>query len=371
MSYEPSRHHAALHRAARVADEISAMFWGISSTRQFGVRGSVRLNEPSFTEWLLVFLEGNQVLTQYQFTGSQESRIGADWEWWIGADGLGWRCARIQAKRAYVNSFGVPPTYDRLNHTVGDPPQAQINLLIDGAANGINPSTGRAEAELVGVIQPYYVFYNGWPDSSSISELDTLAGNFWQITEHARRRNDHPVWGEWAVQSMAHFTTCRICRQSEHVQWLAHCATCQSCRGSVEPPATPQSWQSERCLTPVASLTHRELVYWGASTLDAFTTKTVLDTNPSPHNITPYFGQSLPFSTILFDQWDVLSTVSKSEPRPIAQSLPGYAQAVRYLERPDDGPDALGMLSQYDDLAVRRVAVTDFARASRTDDRSV
>lgn len=366
MMVNPSdHHHAELHRVARLADEISSMFWRLSSTRQ-SVRGGVRLNEPSFTEWLLVFLEGHQALAQYQFTGKQESRIGADWEWWIGADGLGWRCARIQAKRSYVNRFGAAPTYDRLDHPVGDPPQQQIDLLLDGSANGVHPDTGNPDTDLVGVIQPYYVFYNGWPESSSIKELETLTGNFSRITEHARRRNDHPDWGEWAVQSLAHLTTCRVCRQSEHVQLLAHYATCPRCRGTAAPPVMPRSWQSEICLTPVASLSERELPYWGASALDASATKAILDTQSNELNVTPYFGQSLPFSTILFDQWDILSAVGDPEPRPIAESLPDYAEAVRFHGRTNGGPDALGMLSQYDDLGVRRVGVTDFARAARS-----
>ena len=78
----------------------------------------------------------------HRLSRTRESRVGADWEWWIGSDADRWLCLRIQAKRIYKTD------YRALNHPGHDDGDYQYDTLIK---NCTEPH-----------FLPYHVFYNGW-----------------------------------------------------------------------------------------------------------------------------------------------------------------------------------------------------------------
>ncbi|MFI5528177.1 DUF6615 family protein [Kitasatospora sp. NPDC051853] len=94
----------------------------------------------------------------WQSSVSEEAKTGADWEWWIGDDEVGWLCVRMQAKRAYADD-----TYDQLRH--GDAGNRQYDKLI----RGCDPAEGRF---------PFHVFYNGWPEGTFHE------GTHWAVPAH-------------------------------------------------------------------------------------------------------------------------------------------------------------------------------------------
>jgi hypothetical protein len=85
------------------------------------------------------------------FSTAEESRNGADWEWWIGNADDGWIALRLQAKRLYTSR-----RYAQLEHRVGESEDLQADLLID---RSIADSTRGTP------VIPLYCFYNGWIDS--------------------------------------------------------------------------------------------------------------------------------------------------------------------------------------------------------------
>lgn len=333
--------HAALQVAAQEIDRFSTMIWQISGRRFHARPGSPGFGETSFTEWLLVSLESQHVIQQYQFNQAQEPRLGADWEWWIGSDRIGWRCARLQAKRAYSSKVPGRPTYSELGHIIGraKPDSRQIDRLIAYSMNGTDAETLRPDPYLKGVITPYYVFYNGWPASEFPSRRDFsgVAANECEIARHATRRTDHPRWGDWAVQLLHHLHTC-----------------------DFGPPSDlPRRWHDDLCQVPRPEFSEELLHYWGASTMPAVEVRARLDAQQfrtvSP--VTDYLGASLPLSTVLFDQWAVLSYGDETQRR---RRLPYYASAIRQLTDPDESLDAVRMLAEMSTtFGIPRVAVTD------------
>ncbi len=92
-------------------------------------------------------------LNVHHFTQNEESKFGADWEWWVGSDRQGWACLRIQAKRVRGHS------YPELAHAGGED-KFQYDVLIDGC----DPFKSEF---------PLHVFYNGWPKN------EFLPGSYW------------------------------------------------------------------------------------------------------------------------------------------------------------------------------------------------
>lgn len=350
-------HFDALQRAAQVVDSMSELFWSLSASRLLRPRGGPGMNETSFTDLLLNFLEGHAVVQQYQFSGAEEAVVGADWEWWIGADDLGWRCARIQAKRASPKStksrgaiHDEVPVYRELSHKVGGTGPLQMDVFIDAARDGVDPRSKRPDPDLVGVLDPYYVFYNGWPPSTfSLETLDdatVVQNNELAIAQSAMRRTDHPRWGEWAITRAHHRATCSTCG------WLL----CGCSR----------HWRATSCSAPTPEFTHELLPFWGAGTMPAEDVRAVYKGSSPGLQVTPYLARSLPLSTVLFDQWDVLTHGHGQAPGPrISDQLPVYAAAVRNLGSGDAGEYARLMLRQFSEvgsLAIGHVAVTDIGR---------
>lgn len=82
----------------------------------------------------------------YKFTKPQESRTGADWEWWLtGPSGL-WLGLRIQAKVLSLETVDFPHMYYRSKSSSKD----QTELLIEGALNNTPPRI------------PLYCLYVNW-----------------------------------------------------------------------------------------------------------------------------------------------------------------------------------------------------------------
>jgi hypothetical protein len=100
-------------------------------------------NEESLTDHNLFELDRNFAPIEiYKFNKGEEGRNGADFEWWVGGQNIGWIGLRFQAKK--LNDG----TYDQLGHRVGGGTY-QHQLLIAGAMRDR--------------VWPLYCFYNGWP----------------------------------------------------------------------------------------------------------------------------------------------------------------------------------------------------------------
>ncbi len=80
-------------------------------------------------------------------SGRREKRSGADWEWWVGSDPLGWVVLRIQAKRLHGFNFSMLDHDGELDH------EKQYETLI-------RQCLGRPGH------YPFHVFYSGWADAA-------------------------------------------------------------------------------------------------------------------------------------------------------------------------------------------------------------
>ncbi len=113
-----------------------------------GDRQNLRFREDSITDhnlWKLA--QQHSGLAVHRFDQSAEHATGADWEWWVGSDALGWVAMRIQAKRVDARS------YRQLGHPGERDDEYQYDTLLRSC---------RADA---GATYPLHVFYNGWPDT--------------------------------------------------------------------------------------------------------------------------------------------------------------------------------------------------------------
>lgn len=112
----------------------------------------ITLSEESLTDFNLLELtlrHPNNIKTQ-KFTKNQESKTGADWEWWI-YESNHWIGLRIQAKKLYSNSS----LYESLNES-----ETQIEKLIKRASTNSIP------------LIPLYVFYNYSEDKTFFNEWE-------------------------------------------------------------------------------------------------------------------------------------------------------------------------------------------------------
>nr|WTB12090.1 hypothetical protein OG546_49905 [Streptomyces antimycoticus] len=117
-----------------------------------------RFDETSVTDSNLDALRAQVPgLLIWQSSQSKERETGADWEWWIGDDGAGWLCVRMQAKRAYPDD-----AYSQLGHGGAAGDRFQYDTLI----RGCDPDQGR---------YPFHVFYNGWPEGTF------CPGTYWAV----------------------------------------------------------------------------------------------------------------------------------------------------------------------------------------------
>jgi len=133
-------------------DELALETWQRMEPA-FGQPG-ISYGETSATDNILSALRAKVPgLLAYQSTGSRESETGADWEWWIGEDAVGWLCLRIQAKRAY----GRSREYEQLRHAPPGQHGGAAARQYDTLVRGCDPGLG---------YYPFHVFYNGWPEGT-------------------------------------------------------------------------------------------------------------------------------------------------------------------------------------------------------------
>jgi hypothetical protein len=128
--------------------ELAQLTWhSIEKSEAAGTsRGEVGLTEELLPE--LVLGGGGQVQVT-QFSGRQEGKTGADWEWWLtDAGGRRWFGMRIQAKVLSTESH----SYKELKYAPGG--KLQIERLVETAEDSPNKP------------YPAYCFYNFWPTSA-------------------------------------------------------------------------------------------------------------------------------------------------------------------------------------------------------------
>jgi hypothetical protein len=127
--------HAAL-------ENVSALVWDT-----LGAAQSVRLpiGEETLTDFILLHLlrSGSPSVRVLKLPKPVEKRVGADWEWWVGSNGGGWRRYAVQAKKL----DHVTGRYKSLAHRVGG--RYQVDIL---------QAYSLANAAL-----PLYCFYNNVP----------------------------------------------------------------------------------------------------------------------------------------------------------------------------------------------------------------
>jgi len=105
----------------------------------------ISISEESITDFILLELQykhPKEIKTQ-KYTKPQESRTGADWEWWL-TSGKNWLGLRVQAKKLDPKRLEYPELDKRNAYGL------QVNLLINYSLNG---SPKRI---------PLYVLYNFW-----------------------------------------------------------------------------------------------------------------------------------------------------------------------------------------------------------------
>ena len=92
-----------------------------------GDASGIKFREDSITDQnLFELMESHPQLAVRRFTQNREKKVGADWEWWIGSDRLGWFRLRIQAKRVHEAS------YKELDHPGAEDGDYQYQTLIQG-----------------------------------------------------------------------------------------------------------------------------------------------------------------------------------------------------------------------------------------------
>jgi hypothetical protein len=138
----------------RYLDSLAESTW---QKLAYGPGRNIPFREDGITSENLFALDTRHPwLHVWGFTQKQESKNGADWEWWIGSSQQGWICLRFQAKRHNIGRH-----YRELDHRVGENEIPQINLLIESAA---------ADSTTWDVpVIPLYCFYNGWIDNPGVS----------------------------------------------------------------------------------------------------------------------------------------------------------------------------------------------------------
>lgn len=126
---------------------------------KLSIQTGINLSEESITDFNLLELQSKhpyEIRTQ-KFSRLRESKVGADWEWWLGSQGI-WLGLRIQAKKLNFMTL----SYSELDkkNKYGQ----QIDLLIRCAFNNT--------PKLV----PLYVFYNYW--DVSVFDPPWLCGTY-------------------------------------------------------------------------------------------------------------------------------------------------------------------------------------------------
>lgn len=165
-------------RLAKTLNSAEAESWAIWRERErqwpnLGNPGAIKWGEEFCTTLLLTALDRAAQMRQHQFTRHDESRVGADWEWWVGSNHFTWRAIRVQAKIASPQGAAGNPHYAMLDHrvVVQETPvrvtELQHDILLREAAAGHN-----AKGDPAGLpVAPYYCFFHGWPNLGAASPI--------------------------------------------------------------------------------------------------------------------------------------------------------------------------------------------------------
>jgi hypothetical protein len=126
-------------------EALARITWtNIADGRRLGVgMGEVGITDQN----MLTLVREHPSLLVRKYSGYEEARTGADWEWWLRTSD-GWICLVFQAKVLNVN--GRYPGITK-RQADGEP---QINLLLRNCLV-------RSE-RLQGTVWPLYCFYNSW-----------------------------------------------------------------------------------------------------------------------------------------------------------------------------------------------------------------
>ncbi len=130
------------------AKNLSSLFEKVSRETWKRLKASSQLgisqNETTITDIILLDLQAAKSPFLHLIKTSQnlESTQGTDWEWWIGANNVGWLRYAVQAKKIDVQSKSL--RYKELTHTV----QGKLQLDILRSYSSANKALGR------------YCFYN-------------------------------------------------------------------------------------------------------------------------------------------------------------------------------------------------------------------
>jgi hypothetical protein len=128
----------ASHRGGPICQtfkDLAARTWGYLDE---GVRIGMAPGEETLTDdnlMAILALHSNQVAIK-RFNKRQESKIGADWEWWFGNPANGWFGMRVQAKKLDLKQFS---TYSGIDHPNNTCEQIE-NLIQESKAAGIFPA---------------------------------------------------------------------------------------------------------------------------------------------------------------------------------------------------------------------------------------
>lgn len=295
-----------LERVARTCDDFSAQVYNAvdEDWEFFSRKGELTLDEEFHTKTLLRSLRGTPGIVQWTFSRHGESRSGADWEWWIGSDDLGWRCARIQAKIAHPRTPSGIADYPTLGHKVGKTgsQRLQIDLLIEGA-HSLGETHVAREARTRGAntsrlfVDPYYCFYSG-PILNSAADNDILpavvASQVHAVDAAAGNRADVPEWAEWIRG------------------WTYHCSG----------PSNDWPWAlCAHCVADGPTPFRRHVRYWGAAVVPA---EVVWDRFVGGRSLSAeaHLKGALPLSTVLFTQYARLNAANGGG------GLPDYAEMM-------------------------------------------
>ncbi|MGE2767134.1 DUF6615 family protein [Rhodococcus sp. 1.20] len=164
-----------LYKLHRDMDEMSVQTW---RRVLVGDAAGLKFREDSITDQnLFELMERHPQLSVKRFTQNKEKEVGADWEWWIGSNNLGWFRLRIQAKRVHRAS------YAELDHLGFEDGEYQYETLIRESSN-------------CDATYPFHVFYNGWRDGRFKVSFDS---------DHADRcgKLDQSLWGCSVMSSHA------------------------------------------------------------------------------------------------------------------------------------------------------------------------
>ncbi|MFE3758020.1 DUF6615 family protein [Nocardia tengchongensis] len=210
-------------------------------------------NEEAITDYLLyelhrrylpsTIIRNTDKLQVRKLTKSQESKVGADWEWWIGNHVDGWVCLRVQAKRNYGTR------YPRLAHKVHGRRQ-DIMLIEECLRDGPG-------------YLPYHVFYNGWddrtfkPSGQDGTPTDVLA----------LQKNKHFPHHAWQP----------ILRQTSATK----------AAGSTAGPGFT-----------IARLGSENPRWWGCAALSSYAVNAQLDTRRNKYDVDRYLRQAMPWSKL-------------------------------------------------------------------------